>query len=218
MGHYIAFFDLDKTITGAVSGTEIAREARRRGIMTAKDLIRALWLSLLHKLSLREPGKIVNEMAGWVKGIPVNKLQEISCYINNDILIPALYNDALSEIEKHRKAGAKIVLLSSTTSIIGKDISGHLNLDDYICSEFEAIDEILTGKTVRPLCFGEEKAVRMKEYCEKNNTKLQSCWYYGDSMADKFALETCGHPVCVNPDRFLKKLATINKWEIVSWK
>ena len=218
MSSYIAFFDLDKTITGAVSGNEIAKSAYRKGLMTKRGLARALWLSLLYKLSLRDPKRIVVEMAGWVKGLPEETLREITGEVVNEKLIPAIYNDALLEIEMHRKQNSKIVLLSSTTEEVARHISAHVGLDDYLCSVMEVKNGLLTGLTVRPLCFAEEKAVRMREYCETFNTKLAECWYYGDSLADSFALDICGTAVCVNPDKKLRKMALKKKWKIALWK
>lgn len=218
MSSYIAFFDLDKTITGAVSGNELAKSAYKRGLMTKWGLARALWLSLLYKLSLRDPKKIVIEMAGWVKGVPEKTLIEITGEVVNEKLIPAIYHDALLEIAMHRNQNAKIVLLSSTTEEVAQHICQHLGLDDYICSEMEVKNGILTGLTVKPLCFAEEKAVRMREYCETFNTKLTDCWYYGDSLADSFALDICGLAVCVNPDKKLHNLALKKNWKIAVWK
>jgi phosphoserine phosphatase len=68
------------------------------------------------------------------------------------------------------------------------------------------------------LCFGPEKAVRLKEYCKINNSSPSDAWYYGDSISDLPALLSVGHPVCVNPDYKLKKSAIKRDWKIVNWK
>ena len=64
---------------------------------------------------------------------------------------------------------------------------------------------------------GEEKVERLKKYCEINNSKLQDAWYYGDAFADLPALSIVGHPVCINPDKKLERIAVRNSWKIYYW-
>jgi phosphoserine phosphatase len=97
-------------------------------------------------------------------------------------------------------------------------MSEYLGMDDILCSELEAVNGILSGRPVGTFCFGEEKAVRLKQYCEKNNSKLQDAWYYGDSISDLPALSIVGHPVCINPDKKLERIALKNGWKIFYWK
>jgi len=93
-----------------------------------------------------------------------------------------------------------------------------LNLDDVICSELEVKNGYLTGLPVGHLCFGEEKAVRLKKYCEKNSFSLTDAWYYGDSVSDLPPLNAVGNPVCVNPDNQLRKTALKRRWKILKWE
>ena len=97
-------------------------------------------------------------------------------------------------------------------------MANNLNIDDIICSELEVYNGIMTGRPVGHLCFGEEKAVRLKEYCEKNNSFRSEAWYYGDSISDLPALEAVGKAVCINPDKKLKKTAVERDWKILYWK
>jgi phosphoserine phosphatase len=62
-----------------------------------------------------------------------------------------------------------------------------------------------------------KKLIRMKDYCEMNNSRPEEAWYYGDSGSDIPVLESVGHPVCINPDRRLKKTALRRKWKIYQW-
>ena len=217
MNRYIAFFDLDRTITKAVSGNVLALTAYRKGLMSNSDIMYALWLLFGYKLSLRDPQKIIYKMAGWVKGIPEKTLDDLSVEISHKILLPAVYPEALSEIRMHSDKNVRTVILSSSPYPVCREMSKSLGIDDIVCSDLEVIDGYLTGLSVRPLCFGEEKPNRLKEYCEINNTDPASCWYYGDSIADSPALSIVGHPVCVNPDKKLLKKARENNWKIYYW-
>jgi putative phosphoserine phosphatase/1-acylglycerol-3-phosphate O-acyltransferase len=93
-----------------------------------------------------------------------------------------------------------------------------LGMDDIICTRLNATNGVLSGKPEGEFCYGMEKAVRLREYCEKNNSKSKEAWYYGDASADIFVLDTVGHPVCVNPEKKLARIAFKRDWKIVHWK
>jgi phosphoserine phosphatase len=96
-------------------------------------------------------------------------------------------------------------------------VADHLKIDKIICSRLEVMNGLLTGVPEGNLCYGKEKLIRLNAYCEKNNNKLEDSWYYGDSISDLPALEAVGHPVCVNPDRQLRRKAAANGWKISRW-
>ena len=136
----------------------------------------------------------------------------------NQDLLPSVYSEAITEIGIHKSKNAKVVILSSALSIICQEMAKNLNFDGILCSELEVKDGYMTGFPVGHLCFGPEKAVRLKEYCKINNSSPSDAWYYGDSISDLPALLSVGHPVCVNPDYKLKKTAIKRDWKIVNWK
>jgi len=214
---YFVFFDLDRTLIKAVSGTELARGAWKKGLMKWTDLVHALYLSLAYKFGLKDPVRIVNKMTGWVKGISEEVLNKLCSEVYNEVLLPSLLEDSLPEIKMHREKGAKIVILSSSLSQICTSIASHLGFDDIICSRLEIVDGFLTGRPLGKLCFGEEKLIRLKEYCELNNSTPGESWYYGDANTDLPALNIVGFPVCINPERKLLNIARKKDWKIYYW-
>ena len=214
---YFAFFDLDHTLISAVSGKELALGAYKRGLMKKTDLLNAIYLSLLYKIRLVDPGKAINKMGRWVKGVKVEDLEMLCAGISEEVLIPSIFKKAREEIRIHKDNNAGLVILSSTLTAVGRKMSEHLGFDDFLCSDLEEADGILTGRPDGSFCFGEEKVERLKKYCEINNSKLQDAWYYGDAFADLPALSIVGHPVCINPDKKLERIAVRNSWKIYYW-
>jgi putative phosphoserine phosphatase/1-acylglycerol-3-phosphate O-acyltransferase len=214
----IAFFDLDRTVTGAVSGRLLVTGAYRRGLMKKSDILLALWLSSAYRLKLRDPVAIMNEMIIWVKGIKVSDFSALCSEVVNEDLIPSVFKEAAAEIALHRGDNFRTVLLSSSVRQVCREISAHLGINDIICSELESSEGLLTGLPLGNLCFGEEKARRLTEYCENHNYSPDNAWYYGDSISDLPALSIVGNPVCVNPDRQLEKEACKREWKICWWK
>ena len=215
---YFAFFDLDQTIIHANSGRLLALEAYKGGMMTSMDLVRGIWLSILYRLNLKDTEKIITDMVSWVTGLPETTLIDLSIRIFDNFLLNAITDNARSEIRFHKEKNAGIVILSSSLSTVCQAVAKHLEMDDVISSKLEVVDGLYTGRPVGKLCFGEEKAVRLREYCKKNNSKVRDAWYYGDSIADFPALKIVGHPVCVNPDKKLVRWANKNDWKICRWK
>lgn len=218
VNNYIAFFDLDQTLTHSISGRALTRGAYKLGLMSRRELLNAIFLSIAFRLKLKDQLKIIDRMVSWVRGIPEKTIAELCYKVFNQDLLPSVYSAAITEIGIHKSKNAKVVILSSALSIICQEMSKNLNFDDILCSELEVRDGYMTGFPVGHLCFGPEKAVRLKEYCKINNSSPSDAWYYGDSISDLPALLSVGHPVCVNPDYKLKKSAIKRDWKIVNWK
>lgn len=215
---YIAFFDLDRTISGAISGRALARAAVKKGLMKKSDLLNALYLGFAYRLGMADPAGIMEKMTGWVKDIPLNELTGLCLNVNREVMIPAIHGEIYSELEFHKASGSRTVILSSTLAPVCRGIADYLKMDDIICSELEVKNDLLTGRATGKLCYGDEKVRRLKEYCEKNNSTPAQAWYYADAFIDVPALSMVGNPVCVNPDRKLKRIALQKGWRIYYWK
>jgi len=214
---YIAFFDLDRTIIKAVSGTELAKGAWKKGLMKWADMAQAIYYSAVYKLGIKNPLKVVNKMTEWVKGIPEESLVELCTDVYNKVLLPSLHGDVIPEIRMHKEKGAKIVILSSSLAAVCNPIASFLGIDDVICSRLETTDGFMTGRPIGKLCFGDEKLTRLKAYCETNNSTPLESWYYADAYSDFAALSLVGMPVCVNPEKKLLKIARKKEWKVYIW-
>jgi HAD superfamily hydrolase (TIGR01490 family) len=213
----IAFFDLDRTLTKVVSGTALTWGAYNKGLMSRIDLGKAICLSLLYRLKLQDPLKIINRMVKWTKGIPEQTMNDLCSDIFHEKLLPSVYKEVRAEIKYHKENKFRVIILSSALAPICRAMAISLDFDDIICSDLEADKGYLTGNPVGQLCFGDEKRVRLTEYCKQNNAALSETWYYGDSFSDLPALSITGTPVCVNPDKKLARIAHKRGWQILKW-
>jgi HAD superfamily hydrolase (TIGR01490 family) len=213
---YIAFFDLDRTIISENSGKILIQHAYRKGLISKRYVLWGTYLSLLYKFKLKDPVIIIKTITKWLKGIEESALIELAVEIFNKSLKISIRPEVEEKIKLHKKNGARIVILSSSVYPICKAIADHLKIDDIICTHLETSNGIFTGRPDGSFCFNEEKVERLTKYCELNNTSLESTWYYGDSDADLPALRIVGNPVCVDPDRKLRRKAILNGWEIIS--
>lgn len=215
--NYIAFFDLDHTIISVNSGKILIQYAYKHGLMTRTDLVRGIYLSLLYRLDLKDTAEIINTMISWVKGGSESKVNELSAAIFKNHILQSIHYEVKCEIRFHKMKGARVVILSSAILPVCQLVADHLGMDDIICSNLEVVNGLYTGGLAGPLCFGEEKVIRLKEYCRINNINPGLSWYYGDSISDLPVLSSVGNPVCVNPDKKLKKTAHKRGWKILRW-
>ena len=65
--------------------------------------------------------------------------------------------------------------------------------------------------------YGPFKAEAMQELAESEGLDLAESSAYSDSYTDLPMLEAVGHPVAVNPDRVLAKVAREREWEVMQF-
>ena len=65
--------------------------------------------------------------------------------------------------------------------------------------------------------YGPFKAEAMRELADSVGLDLEESWAYSDSYTDLPMLEAVGHPVVVNPDRVLAKVARERSWEVMQF-
>jgi HAD superfamily hydrolase (TIGR01490 family) len=214
---YIAFFDLDGTIVNANSGELLARLGYNYGLMNRIELLNGIYLSILYKYNLRDTLKIIDKMVKWFAGVSEKTIVELSEEILNKYLLESIRWEIWSELKLHKERNAETVILSSSIFPICRAIANHLEMDNVICSNLEVVDGFYTGIPEGHICFGDEKLNRLKEYCKIKNSSPEDAWYYADSISDLSALNGVGHPVCINPDKKLEKIAIKKGWVISIW-
>lgn len=215
---YAAFFDLDRTLIREISGKAIVRMAWKKGHIAWPDLLSAFYNWVLFKLMLKDPGKIIDDMVGWVKGKPEIEMEDLCSNVLKEVLLPSVFREARREINFHKENDVRVIILSSSLKSICSAMSESLGMDGYICSSLESRDGYFTGRPEGRLCYGEEKLNRLTGYCAANNMNQSFSWYYSDSISDLPVLSSVGNPVCVNPDRELRREALKRGWKILLWK
>jgi hypothetical protein len=58
----------------------------------------------------------------------------------------------------------------------------------------------------------------MRELAEDLGLDLAESWAYSDSESDLPMLRAVGHPVAVNPDAELERVARAERWEIIRFE
>ncbi len=217
MNNQAAFFDLDKTVIARASMAAFGQPFYRGGLISKSTIIKSLYSQIVYKhlgaseQKLEKIRKSVLELTkGWEQA-RVRKIVEEALATTVD---PILYKEAIDEIEEHQANGRKVWLVSASPEEIVKPLGRYIGVDGVIASRAQ-VDEngTYTGDMER-YCFGEYKAQAVKEIAAKEGLDLDSCYSYSDSVTDVPMLSLVGHPVAVNPDRALLKVAKENSWDI----
>jgi len=213
---YIAFYDLDHTILEDNSATHLVHEARGKDLMSERLFRHAVWLSILYKLGIGNSTKMIVRMLSWLKGLPAKSVFELCEKVFTKHIVGRIRPEILETIREHRARNGGVVLLSSATEPICKPVASHLEMDDIICSLLDEQEGLLTGTTRGKLVYAKEKENRLRSYCKEHGYSEADAYYYGDSFTDEHVMKAVGHPVAVDPDKKLLRIALKNNWSIMS--
>ncbi|MBV6494735.1 MAG: putative phosphatase [Turneriella sp.] len=214
---YVAFFDLDETLLSKNSGRIFWDYCNKNGFYTPTENA-LLGISLLKYLLRFDDTE--DFVRGWAKifaGWSEDKMLAISKKFFNEAIYPIMRPAAIDEVEKHKKSGGKVVILSASTPYICNPVGEALGIDGVICTHLEVKDGKFTGNFASPYIFGEQKHLSALKYADEHGIDLKHAYYYGDAFTDRFVMEAVGNPVCVTPDRKLRAHAKTNDWRIVEW-
>jgi len=129
-----------------------------------------------------------------------------------------LFPDALRQLNDHRANGHRIVLVSGGIEPVLRPLDQILAPDALVAAQPEMEDSRLTGRLVGGPLSGHKKAHAALEVAASLGVDMQQSYAYADSYADREILECVGHPVAVNPDRRLRRLARREGWQIRQWR
>src|SRR6185369_11999541 len=116
-----------------------------------------------------------------------------------------------------QREGVKIVLVTGGLDFVMQPLARELGAEFYSPRLVEA-DGKFTGELTDGALSGKGKADVVHAHAGQNKIDLKESFAFGDSYADLEMLECVGHPVAVNPDSILKKIAVDRHWTIEHWK
>jgi HAD superfamily hydrolase (TIGR01490 family) len=211
-----AFFDLDRTLIKRSSVLALAGTFRRRGLISRLDLAKsALWqvLFVLRGASAERVRSAAEDGMKILAGFSVAEMQHLVGDAMETVLRPLVYAQSLDLVERHRKRGEPVYIVSATLQEIVQAIADDLGFDGALGTICEVVDGAYTGKAIRAL-HAEAKAdcIRTLDH------DLAASTAYSDSHTDLPFLEAVGHPVAVNPDRALRKIAAARAWPIMEFR
>lgn len=210
-----AFFDLDNTIIARSSPLALGRSFFREGLISRTFLLRSIYAQLLFQITGADEGKMekVREAAAKLTvGWEVERVRQIVTDVLEEVVSPLIYAEALELIHDHRAAGRLIVLVSSSPEEIVEPLAKMLRIDRFIATRARVEDGKYTGE-LEFYAYGPHKAQAIRALAGDLGIRLEQSYAYSDSVTDMPMLEAVGHPVAVNPDKELRRIALQSDWQ-----
>jgi HAD superfamily hydrolase (TIGR01490 family) len=213
-----AFFDLDKTLMQGSSAFQFGRAAYRAGLMGRRQLLADALANLQFRvrgatdadsLALRE------RIASSLQGKRVVDLERLGADVLAGIL-PRIYPQMLALAHEHQDHGRPAYIVTAASQELADILAHVMALDGALGSGLsEVVDGVYTGRPVGLFVYRSGKAEAIRELAEREGFDLAACWAYSDSESDLPMLEAVGHPVAVNPDAALARIAREREWDVL---
>ncbi len=208
-----AIFDLDGTIVNKSAEVTFFLYLVRHGEVATADLLAwfGRFFKRLHVLGYPEAAQS-NKL--YLRNKRCGRVYELISNCFREQLVRRIWPGAIAEIERHRRQGRSLVLLSGTLTILLEHFLEYLHMDLMIGTPIGTEDGRFTGELSGPHPFGEAKALAVRQLAERHDLDLSNSFGYANTFADVPFLTEVGHPIAVNPSRRLARHARKQGWEI----
>jgi len=212
-----AFFDLDKTVVAKSSTLAFGKPLYKEGLITPAIALKGAYAQMAYSLLGANDERMEKSRVALLeltKGWEADRVQRLVRETLQEIIDPLIYAEALELFEEHRSAGRDLYLVSSSGEEVVVPLAEYLGVPHVIATKAGVDDEGRYDGTLDFYCYAEGKAVAIHAEAEARGIDLSASYAYSDSVTDVPMLEAVGHPVAVNPDKELRKLAEERDWEI----
>jgi HAD superfamily hydrolase (TIGR01490 family) len=114
-----------------------------------------------------------------------------------------------------KQDGCRIVLLSGSLQMLVDQLKDRFEAEILIGNDLEVADGRLTGRKTGIFPYGPMKLAALFQRIDPGGIDWAGSWALADRISDLPVFELVGHPVAVNPDLRLRRLAREKDWEII---
>ncbi len=216
-----AFFDLDKTVIARSSTLAFGKPLYQAGFLGRSALLKMALGQIFYLLFgadedtlERARDALLTTIAGWRRA----DIERLVSETIETIADPMVYAEALFLIDEHKRQGRRVFIVSASPEEIVRPIAHHIGVYDVIATRVKTDAEGRYLPELERYAMGEGKAEAIREVAERVGIDLEGSYAYSDSITDLPMLEAVGHPVAVNPERELRKVAEERGWPILEFQ
>ena len=137
----------------------------------------------------------------------------------DEVIRPAMREEARALVEEHRSAGDLLAIITATNRFVTGPIAQAFGIEHLIAAEPELSgDGEITGRLLGTPPFGSGKVTNTQAWLASLGKKLGDfgrSTFYSDSQNDIPLLSAVTHPVATNPNATLAKHAQEHGWPIL---
>jgi HAD superfamily hydrolase (TIGR01490 family) len=212
-----AFFDLDKTLIEGSSAIHFGRAAYKHGMVSRRQIARDAWANIKFRLNGSTDAGTDELRQRILDSITGQRTVDLA-RLGPDVLagiLPLIYREVLDEAYAHQDAGRPSYIVTAASQELADVLAHVLVLDGGIGMRSEVRDGVYTGRPAGPFTYREGKAEAIRELAAREGIDLAESFAYSDSESDLPMMRAVGHPVAVNPDRALERVAREEGWRIM---
>lgn len=213
-----SYFDVDGTLvtTNIVHPTLFYMLNQPSPLGTLGKLARGLLGAPQMALAEIRDRRTFNELLfSLYEGMSEDRLLSLADEAFDTVLKKSLFPGARDLVTSCRDKGHDVVLVSGALDILMTRLSDHIGATHVIANRLEIHGGYATGKLLRPVVAGPEKARLVRDHARTYGHDLDTCFAYSDSYSDVPMLSVVGHPAAVNPDGALLRLARAYHWPVL---
>ena len=218
-GQLVAVFDMDGTLlpSNVIESYLWLRLPELSGVRRTRevaDVARALPRWLLTER--RDRGAFLRSVYRRYAGADYDELLRIVDEEVTNTVLGRLSAAAVRKVREHRAAGHRTILITGAIAPLVRPVAP---LFDEIVAADLAVgpDGRCTGFLVRPPLVGEGRGAWLRHQATRQGWDLAASYAYADSASDLPLLRAVGHPVAVDPDIALSRVARRSKWPVEAW-
>ena len=217
-GSIAAYFDLDGTLLNASSEkTLTAHLARRRPWRIPWGAL--AWTTGFLTNLLR--GRAVYDAARNRGHLSLASWDVLSAYsdrLAEDRLKQHIPQQAWDKLTWHREQGHRLVLVTATVAPMAEAMAKVLDMDAvYGCGPPERTGLLSGSERGWSVPRRKGKVPVVQSDADENGHELSKCYGYGNTLADSWFMDLCGHAIAVSPESSLRKHAEKHGWDVVDW-
>ncbi len=212
-----AFFDLDKTLIEGSSAIHFGRAAYKHGIVSRRQIARDAWANVKFRLNGSTDAGTDELRQRILDSITGQRTVDLA-RLGPDVLagiLPLIYREVIDEAYAHQDAGRAVYIVTAASQELADVLAHVLVLDGGIGMRSEVRDGVYTGRLAGPFTYREGKAEAIRELAAREGIDLAESFAYSDSESDLPMMRAVGHPVAVNPDAELQRVAHQEGWRVM---
>lgn len=203
------------------SAFQFGRAAYSAGLLSRRQLASDAWANVRFRLrgsTEEDTHALRDRISRSLAGVRVRDMERLGPAVLARVL-PRIYPGMLQLAYEHQDAGRRVYIATAASQELAQILAHVLALDGGIGSQFSGVrDGVYTGQPEGLFIYGAEKALAIEQLARRERISLPGSYAYSDSASDLPMLRAVGHPVAVNPDRDLARVAREEGWEVLRFE
>jgi HAD superfamily phosphoserine phosphatase-like hydrolase len=153
----------------------------------------------------------------YFRGLPESMMVRLSSKLVRTEVIPRIPGAVQVEMDRLRRSGYRIALMSGAPEFLLRPLAEHLRVDAAIGTVLETNSGSLTGIVLGEHLYGTSKTRILRRHQKSLKIDFSKSIVYANDTSDADHMRLFGTAVAVNPRKGLRRAAEEYGWKVVWW-